>query len=291
MVPRRARIAVAQTTCSIGDFAANLLTCLSAIETAAASGAQLVVLPECALTGYVVRDREEAAASALSIDAREIDAIRSLCRARGVLAVIGLLERDGEILHNTALLVGADGRDVGLYRKPHLPLLGADRFVTPGDAQTPAVFATPIGKIGLNVCYDIRFPESMRLLALAGAEIVAHPANWPVEATILAEQFCPVRACENRVVLAAANRGDAERGTEFAGRSQIVAADGQVLTYADRDPVVLTVDVDLDQARSKRIVRTAGQYETDLFGDRRPELYGPLTAAYPYPMNAEAENR
>lgn len=276
--PAQARVAVAQIECVLGDARANVAACVAAVDEAGAAGAELVVLPECALTGYVFDGLDEATAAALSLNGPELGALRAHCRERSLLVVVGLLERLDDVLHNTALLIGPEGRDLGVYRKSHLPLLGVDRFVMPGGDVAPAVFATPIGRIGLNICYDIRFPESARRLALAGADIVAHPANWPVEAAILAEHFCPTRACENRVVLAVANRGDAERGSEFVGRSQIVAADGEVLVRAERGPAVLTADVDLGQARAKRIVREAGRYETDLFGDRRPELYGALVA-------------
>jgi predicted amidohydrolase len=230
------------------------------------------------LTGYVFETAAEAWQSALRLDGPEVAAVSHHCRQRRVHAVVGLLERDGETLSNTALLIDAHGNAVGSYRKAHLPLLGVDRFVDAGCSARAPVFETAIGRLGLNICYDIRFPESARLLALAGADIVAQPVNWPVEARMLPEHFARVRACENRVVLAVANRGDEERGTTFVGLSQIALPDGTVAAMADeRGETVLVEEVDLAEARRKRVVRDPGRYETDVLADRRPELYSALT--------------
>ena len=88
---------------------------------------------------------------------------------------------------------------IGTYRKTHLPFLGVDRFTVPGD-ELP-VFDTPLGRIGLEICYDLRFPEATRTLALAGADIVAHPTAFPVEARIQTELITVARAAENRIYL------------------------------------------------------------------------------------------
>lgn len=270
-------VAVAQMDCDIGNLGANVERAVAAISEAAAAGARLVVLPECILTGYLFETAAEARARALNIDGRELASLADRCRALDIHAVVGLVERDGDDLHNTAVLLDASGARAGVYRKAHLPCLGADRFVRPGSPARAPVFATELGLIGINICYDIRFPESARLLALAGADIVAQPANWPTAARVLPELFVPVRACENRVVVAAANRGDTERGTTFVGMSQIARPDGSVASRADeRGEAIVIADVDLDDARSKRLVRDPGRYEIDLLADRRPELYRPL---------------
>lgn len=282
LAAERVVIAVAQIDCSIGDVGINLARCLEQIDQAAALGAKLVVLPECSLSGYVFDRSDQVADVALALEAPELGALAARCAERAIHCVVGLIERERSgRLHNTAVLFGDDGKRLGVYRKTHLPMLGADRFVEPGQDAQPAVFETTFARIGVNICYDIRFPESARVLALAGADIIAHPSNWPTAARMLAEQFAPVRACENRVVVAVANRGDAENGTEFIGQSQIVAADGEVLARAGRGRALLTAEVDLAQARAKRIVRVPGAYETDLFADRRPELYGALVDPLP----------
>jgi predicted amidohydrolase len=274
---KRPTIAVAQIAVRRGDVEANLSRCQAAIEHAAAEGAHLVVLPECSLSGYLYDDPHTALRAAVERDGPELAALADACSRAGVLSAIGVLEREGDALYNAAFLIGPNG-PIGAYRKAHLPLLGVDRFVQAGDAHEPAVFTTPIGRVGLSICYDIRFPESARSLALAGADLIAHPANWPSEAAILPERFVSVRACENRVFFAAANRGDAENGTSFVGGSRVADIDGTVLCAAERGEALLLAEVDLRKAREKLIVRRPGAFETDLFGDRRPELYGVLTS-------------
>jgi predicted amidohydrolase len=187
--------------------------------------------------------------------------------------VCGLLERDGDTLHNAAVTVGPEGL-IGTYRKTHLPFLGVDRFVVPGD-ELP-VYETPLGRIGVEICYDLRFPEVTRTLALKGADIVAHPTNFPVAARIQTELITVARAAENRVYLLTANRVGKERRGEFCGWSQIVDPYGKRLAEAgETEEALLVADVDIEKARNKDYV-IPGEYELYLFGHRRPELYGAL---------------
>jgi predicted amidohydrolase len=154
-----------------------------------------------------------------------------------------------------------------------------DRFVTRGSPAEPPVFETAIGRIGLAICYDLRFPESARTLALSGADIIAQPSNWPPQAWMLADHFTVVRACENRVFLLVANRWDVEKGVPFMGQSQIVSPTGHVLSRAGTTQTLISAVIDVDLARDKRIVVEPGVYEVSLFTDRRPDLYGPITTA------------
>ncbi len=108
---------------------------------------------------------EEALPYAEEIPGPSTEALERECRRLGVHAICGLLERDGDTLHNAAILVGPDGL-IGSYRKTHLPFLGVDRFVTPGDELNGLRHA--LGRIGLIICYDLRFPEVTRTLALHG---------------------------------------------------------------------------------------------------------------------------
>jgi len=272
------RIAVAQVEVCLADIEGNIARCLAALNAAAAAKARLVVLPECVLTGYVFENWEVAAATAVRLDGGAVERLRERCARLGIFCVAGLLEDGGASLHNTAILIDETGKVVGSYRKAHLPFLGVDRFVAAGSAPPP-VFDTAIGRIGINICYDIRFPEAARIPALAGADVIALPATWPLPAKSLAEHFTIVRAAENRVVLAVANRGDSENGMGFVGMSQIVTADGRVIARATREPTVLAAEVRLSESRSKRTVRIPGSYETDVVDDRRPELYGALGQA------------
>jgi len=268
------RVAVAQIEPKLAEKERNLDLCLARLEEAASRGAELLVLPECAIPGYVYESADEALPYAEEIPGPSTAVLEEACRRLDVHVVCGLLERDGDVIHNSAVLVGPDGL-VGSYRKSHLPFLGVDRFVRAGD-ELP-VFDTPIGRIGLEICYDLRFPEVTRSLALAGAEIVCLPTNWPLAAAANAELLAPARAFENRIYLLVANRVGRERTAEFCGRSQIVDPTGVRLAETDAtSEALLVADVDLDRAREKSIVPAPGEYEMHLFGHRRPDLYGAL---------------
>src|SRR3979490_305785 len=215
-------VAVAQIEPQLAEKERNLDACLARMDEAATAGAQLLVLPECAIPGYMFDSADEALPYAEEIPGPTTETLERECRRLGLHVVCGLLERDGDALRNTAVIVGPSGR-IGTYRKTHLPFLGVDRFVTPGDALP--VFETPLGRIGIEICYDLRFPEVTRTLALKGADIVAHPTNFPMAAKIQTELITVARAAENRIYLLTANRVGKERSGEFCGWSQIVDPD------------------------------------------------------------------
>jgi predicted amidohydrolase len=267
------RVAVAQTEPRLGEKERNLEVCLAALEEAAQAGAALLVLPECAIPGYMFDSAEEALPLAEEIPGPCTEILERESRRLGIHVVCGLLERDGDVLHNAAALVGPEGF-IGVYRKTHLPFLGVDRFVVAGE-ELP-LFNTPLGRIGIEICYDLRFPEATRTLALGGADLVAHPTNFPVAARLQTEFITRARAAENRVYLLTANRIGKERWGEFCGWSQIVDPYGDRLAEASADEEALLVaDIDVERARDKDYV-IPGEYELYLFGHRRPELYGAL---------------
>lgn len=267
-------VGVAQVEPRLGEVQRNLELCVTRMQEAAEAGASLLVLPECALTGYVFESREEALANALETPGPEVEELAAACAELDLHVVCGLLAREGDALRNRAVLYGPDGH-VGTYDKTHLPFLGVDRFVEGGGEL--AVYDTPIGRIGLEICYDLRFPEATRTLALRGADIVAHPTNWPLAARSNAEFITRTRALENRLYLLTANRVGVERSAEFCGWSQIVDPFGQRLAEADATTEALLIaEVDVQKAREKDILPIPGEYEMHLFDDRRPELYAPL---------------
>ena len=267
------RVAVAQMEPRLAEKERNLDAALERLEEAAAAGAQLLVLPECAIPGYMFDSAEEALPYAEEIPGPTTEAFERECARLGVRAITGLLERDGDTLYNAAILVGPDGL-IGSYRKTHLPFLGVDRFVTPGDELK--VFDTALGRIGLIICYDLRFPEVTRTLALQGADLVALPTNFPMAAKLQCDVIAPARAAENRIYLLVANRVGKERWGEFCGWSQIVDPYGTRLAEAgETEEALLVADVELEKARDKDYV-VPGEYELYLFGHRRPELYGAL---------------
>lgn len=267
------RVAVAQLEPRLGEKTRNLDACLARMEEASDAGARLLVLPECAIPGYMFDSAEEALRFAEEIPGPSTEALEQACARLDLYVVCGLLERDGDALRNSAILVAPEGL-LGTYRKTHLPFLGVDRFTVPGD-ELP-VYETPLGRIGVEICYDLRFPEVTRTLALRGADFVAHPTNFPVAARVQTEVITLARAAENRIYLLTANRVGKERTGEFCGWSQIVDPYGTRLAEAgETGEALLVADAEVERARDKDYV-VPGEYELYLFGDRRPELYGAL---------------
>jgi predicted amidohydrolase len=277
------RIAVVQTYPSIADTVGNLATAAESLREAADAGVDLVVFPECALTGYLFESLEEGMAVAETFPGALTTSLAQLAREHGLHLIAGLLERSGDVLYNSAVLVGPEGH-IGTYRKTHTLCLGIDRFATQGDIPY-TVYDLPFGRIGILICYDLRFPEAARTLALAGAQLIVLPTNWPQSSTIMPEVFARSRAAENRVYLAAADRVGSERGEWFLGRSVIVSPTGDILREAgSTHPEMLLADLDLSEADQKKVVYLPGQHEMDLLADRRPDLYrtGGLTLTSPY---------
>jgi predicted amidohydrolase len=279
-MPDKIKIAAVQTNPKITKNKDNLDKILSEIETATKNGADLVVFSECALTGYVFSSREEALPYAESIPGASTDKLSACCRQLGIYAVVGLMEREAGRCYNAAVLTGPKGL-IGKYRKNHLPFLGVDRFLDPGD-QPFRVYSTPIGNIGIHICYDSAFPESTRVMALLGADIAVLPTNFPAGREKMLDYVVNTRALENKIHFVAVNRVGSERGTSFCGRSKIVNASGDTLVEASRDKEeAVYAEVSLAEAREKHIVFKAGEFELDRMRDRRPELYGEITKKRP----------
>ena len=274
----KVKIAAVQMAPEIMETRANLDRILLEAKTAASNGADLIVFPECALTGYVFTGREEAMPFMETIPGPGTDTLADCCRELGVHIIIGLLEIDADRCFNAAVLVGPQGL-VGKYRKNHLPFLGIDRFIDPGNSPFE-VHRTPIGNIGIHICYDCNFPESARIMTLLGADILALPTNWPGGRGNIARYVINARAFENKVHVVAADRVGEERGVRFLGRSKIANAWGDTLVEGSSDSEeVIYAEVSLAEARQKRIIFKPGEFELDFIADRRPELYGELTRA------------
>jgi predicted amidohydrolase len=272
------KIAGVQMDCRFADVAANLETVRQGIHQAADLGARLIVFPECALTGYCYRSKEEALPHAQTLPGPASDALARECKERGVFVIAGLLELGEEDdLFNSCLLVGPDGY-LGSYRKIHLPFLGIDRFATPGNRPF-AVHDLGGLRVGINICYDGSFPESSRVLTLLGADLVVLPTNWPTGA-LPAIPLSHARALENHIYYAAVNRIGEERGFRFIGRSRLLDCDGGVLAEAGADhPEIIVAEIDPLLARKKRVVKVPGEHEVDRVRDRRPDMYAPLCQA------------
>ena len=264
------RVAYVQGRPSFGCPEANLDLGLSLARTVEAD---LVILPELWSTGYVFSSRAEVAA--LAEDAKRGATARRLvdaARRERRHYVAGFAEVSRGRHYNSALLVGPRGVRA-VYRKLHLFEREREWF-SPGDLPLEVHRVGP-ARVGMLICFDWRFPEAARVLALEGADVIAHPSNLVFPN---AQEAMRVRALENRLYTVTANRTGTERrpgGTvAFTGRSQGVDPDGVVVIRAGKARQVAQ-ELDCDLARSRRKRLTA---RTPLFTNRRPELYGRLVA-------------
>jgi len=253
----------------------NLERILARFETAARAGVKIVVFPECALSGYCFTSKEEAWPAAETVPGPSTEKIATLASRHDATAVVGLLERAGDEIYNAAAVITPKGI-LGTHRKIHLLCLGIDRFNALGDKPFP-VFATPHGRVGVNICYDCSFPESGRVVKLNGAELLAIPTNWPVGSD--SWQHTPkVRATENHLHVVAADRVGEERGFHFSGHSQIVDFTGKVHGEAgETEETILYAELDLAAANNNRVVRVPDEWEFDRIQARRPEMYAAIT--------------
>lgn len=271
------KIAGVQMDVQLGEPDVNLEAIIERLHAATAAGAQLAIFPECSLTGYCFDSREEAIPFAEPIPGPSCERLADACSRLGAFAIMGMLELAGDKLFNACVLVGPGGIVAG-YRKIHLPFLGIDRFTDPGDRPFAVQVAGEL-RVGMNICYDSAFPESARVMALDGADLIALPTNFPPGAECMAAHVVNTRAMENNVYYACVNRVGTERGFSFIGNSKICDPSGRVMVEAPHtDEAILYADIDVTRARSKRIVRVPEKHIIDRFEDRRPEMYARINS-------------
>lgn len=265
------RVACAQIPLSVGDTEENRVTCRAAVESAARDGAQVVVLPELASSGYVFSDRDELSSAAETRDGATIAEWTNLAEAFGLTIVGGFPETADEAIYNSAAVVDPTGLRA-VYRKAHL-WDGENAVFDRGD-DLPVVVDTVHGRIGVMICYDVEFPEWVRAVALSGADLLCAPVNWPLLPRPEGERPTEmVRALAgagmNRMPIAVCDRVGTERGQDWIGGSVIIDADGYPLAMAEFGKAdVVSADVDLAESRIKRI-----NAHNDVHGDRRTDLY------------------
>ena len=282
------KIAAVQMDIKIGEVDRNLGAMSDRFREAVANGAELVIFPECAVSGYCFESLDEARPFAQAVPGPATSTMVAVCHELNAYAVFGMIEVDGDKAYNAAVFAGPDGV-IGRYRKVHLPFLGVDQHVNFGDRAFEVHQAGDLN-VGLNICYDSAFPESSRALAIAGADLVALPTNWPPGAECVAEHVIATRAMENAIYYAAANRVGEERGFRFIGMSRICAPNGTTLAVADGESeTILYADVDTEKSRLKRVVREAGKHAIDRMADRRPEMYGALLEPHNFPRPGRNE--
>ena len=267
------RIACVQCDVKFGDPVANAESAADRLVALKRQGVELAVFPEAYLTGYCVECQADADALAISVDDESLKTLERASEQNDILVIAGFAERDPSGIYNSAVLF-EPGKSPRYYRKSHLPDLGLDKFVKPGNLLS--VFDTRIGKIGILICFDMRAPEATRDLALNGADVVVLPTNWPVGAEVSADYISIARAGENRIFMATCNRVGEENGFRFIGRSKIIHPTGRVLASAGEEAETIIADLDFADARQKRMIAIPGKYETDVFASRRPDLYAPI---------------
>jgi predicted amidohydrolase len=270
------KIAVVQTNPKHKDIKHNLARMLETIER---TDADLLIFPELALTGYLFTSREAAFPFARPIDSGEMNSIAAKCRESGKSIVFGHLELSEEALFNSAIVIDHAGNVIGHYRKTHL--FHFERLVfSPGDTGFKVFDLTLCGgeliKLGVMICYDWRFPESARSLALQGADIIAIPSNI-VTRTGMLHTVLQTRAFENKVIVAFADRIGSESGEydskasdlTYRGESCIINYNGELLAKLDdKSEEIATSEVDIVATRNKSFSEL-----NNIFTDRRPDVY------------------
>lgn len=237
-------------------------------DSLAGVGADIIVLPELAFTGYLFEDREELYELAEDVsESPTVHGLSKLCKNNTFYLVVGFAERCKGRLYNSALVIGPSGL---LYRYRKLHLFNTEKeYFDPGDTPLKTIEIRGT-KVGVMICFDWVFPEVARSLALQGADLLCHPSNLVLA---YCQKTMLIRSLENSVYSVTANRTGKDtrpRGELlFTGQSQIVGPKGEVIasSNSDEETVVLS-DIDLSRARNKLITEN-----NNLFADRRPEFY------------------
>jgi N-carbamoylputrescine amidase len=271
-----------------GDRAANIEKAVGMVRRAASAGANIILLPELFELPYFCKDQApEWFAEALPAEGNPTLArFSALARELGVVLPVSFFERANTAYYNSIMIIDADGSELGLYRKSHIPDGPGYQekfYFRPGDTGFKT-WATKFGRIGVGICWDQWFPETARAMALMGAELLFYPTaigSEPQDATLDSrdhwQRVMQGHAGANLMPLVASNRIGREAGleatTNFYGSSFIADQTGAKLAEAGRDEEsVLVARFDLDRIRRQRD-------SWGIFRDRRPDLYGVVTTA------------
>jgi predicted amidohydrolase len=227
----------------------NLERALGRIEEAASLGAGIVILPELFTTGF---DYEYIRRVAAPFPSPATEALGKAAKDLEIHLIGGSLpEKVGERIYNTSPLWDRGGNLLGTYRKVHLfPLMEEDRNFHPGGG--PKVFETELCRLGILICYDLRFPEEARDLARRGAEVLFLPSQFPDPRREHWRVLLRARAIENQVYVAAVNRVGSDGRDTFFGETSLIDPGGEVLASAGREETIVTAEIDLERVRRVR---------------------------------------
>ncbi len=258
------KVALIQMDIALGDVAANRAKAQALIAEGLARGAELIVLPEMWTTGYQLADIHLLAEPE---NGPTVTMLRQTARENGVEIIAGsIAEAAGGKVYNTAYAIGKDGGIVAKYRKIHLiGLMDEEKYISRG--ETKCLFPLSFGLSGMIICYDLRFTELPRTLALAGCQVLFVPAEWPAVRGSHWLALNIARAIENQLYVIAVNRVGSDIGNLFFGHSLIVNPWGEILVEGSATgEEVLVTDVDFAVGAEIRS-------RIPVFADRRPECY------------------
>ena len=250
------RIAALQMQAVSGDIDANLARIADAAATSAGGGAKLLITPELSVTGYGAGEAFPALGSPATGPLS--DRLSAIARENGLAIIAGFAETEGGAAFNSVLFTDGIGTNA-VYRKSHLYGDYERRWFRPA---APGSVLVDLGgvRLGMLICYDVEFPENVRRLALAGADLVVVPTALPTghSGSVITSHMIPTRAFENQVFVAYVNHCGTEGEFDYAGLSRIAAPDGRMLAEA------------------------AAEGEALLFADIRPEDYARSRAENTY---------
>ncbi len=266
-------VACCQINPKVGEIEYNRKIAAKAIRDAAKKNAQVIVLPELAQSGYVFKDTPEAWLVAETQEGKTIQQWVGLAKELNVVIVAGFCEKlDKQQVANSAVLIDPTGVRA-VYRKAHLWDNEKNIFVRGN--QPPPVVQTAFGRIAVVICYDLEFPEWIRILALKQADLLCAPVNWPDAPRPVAERPAEIirvqaNASVNRLYIAACDRYGIERGVDWVGGSVIVDANGFPLAsaFGKKDRQMILAKININEARNKWISK-----HNHVQTDRLPELY------------------
>lgn len=258
-------------SCVVGEKEKNLIKVSTLIQEAADAGAKMIVVPELFNTGYRVEEKDMELAE--EIPGPTTDFLERLAKQLDVYLIGTILEHSQSkgVVYDTAVIAGPEGF-IGKYRKIHLWDTENARFAK---GKEYPVFKTRYGKVGIQICYEVGFPEGARILTQKGANIIFYPSAFGKARLYAWDLATRSRALENGAYVVASNRTGTEKGeTVFGGTSRIVAPNGSVLIEADKEDDVIITEIDLAQVvKQRREIPYLRDFEKGIISNEYKEFY------------------